>query len=88
MPKPSYILAAIRTAVWQQGTNPYQIAKASGIPLTTVQRLLSRKTSLPLRNVEALLDALGVRVVLLQGGKTKVPPALNRGPGKARKIRK
>jgi DNA-binding IclR family transcriptional regulator len=65
----SRILAAIRESAAQQGLNPYKIAKSSGMPLTTVQRLLKVKVHVPLRNVESLLAALGVEVSLV--GKAK-----------------
>jgi hypothetical protein len=65
----SRILAAIRESAHQQGTNPYQIAKASGMPLTTIQRLLKVKVHVPLRNVETLLEALGVEVKLVSKAK-------------------
>ncbi len=42
-----------REAARKQKTNPYQIAKASGMSLTTVQRLLSIPANLPLLNIEA-----------------------------------
>ena len=58
----SLILAALRDEVKRQGTNPYQVAKASGLPLTTVQRLLSITGNVPLRNVETLLGVLGLEV--------------------------
>jgi hypothetical protein len=58
-PTNSRILTALQEAAKKQKTNPYQIAKASGMPLTTVQRLLNKKINTPLRNVEMLLAALG-----------------------------
>jgi hypothetical protein len=61
----SRILLALRSEARRQGTNPYQIAKASGMALTTVQRLLTRKDSLPLRNVERLIDSLGLVIHLV-----------------------
>jgi hypothetical protein len=65
----SRILSAIRESAAHQGLNPYQIAKSSAMPLTTVQRLLKVKVHVPLRNVESLLDVLGVEVKLV--GKSK-----------------
>jgi hypothetical protein len=59
-PATSRILAAIRAHVHRLGTNPYRIARASGMPLTTVQRLLSVSINLPLRNVEVLMEVLGL----------------------------
>ena len=59
-PAASRILAAIRAQVVRLGTNPYRIARASGLPLTTVQRLLAIPINVPLRNVEMLLEVLGL----------------------------
>ena len=63
-PTSSTILAGIQQAMREQKTNPYQIAKASGMPLTTVQRLLEKRINVPLRNVEMLAKALGLTIVL------------------------
>lgn len=63
-PTSSTILAGIQKAMREQKTNPYQIAKASGMPLTTVQRLLEKRINVPLRNVEMLARALGLTIVL------------------------
>jgi hypothetical protein len=71
-PKSSHILSAIQDAMRRLGTNPYQITKSSGLPLTTVQRLLSIKLNVPLRNVEMLAEALGVRFEVVADGKAKV----------------
>jgi hypothetical protein len=78
----SILLTAIRTAVKKQKTNPYQLAKASGIPLTTVQRLLTIKLNVPLRNVEMLAKALGLMIRLVPNGKSIVLPGTGRKHGK------
>jgi DNA-binding phage protein len=80
MPVSSTILADLRKAVVQQGTNPYQIAKSSGMPLTTVQRLLQVDRHVPLRNVELLLETLGLQVSLVP--KKRSPSARRRGSAK------
>jgi hypothetical protein len=80
----SRILAALQDAVKKQKTNPYQIAKASGMSLTTVQRLLSIPANLPLLNVEALLDTLGVDVRLIPMGRPLARPGTQRRHGKRR----
>ncbi len=64
-PTSSQILGAIQAAVRKPGTNPYQIAKARGMPLTTVQRLLTKATNTPLRNVEMQKDALGLNLRII-----------------------
>ncbi len=59
-PVTSRILAAIRAHAQRLGTNPYRIARESGMPVTTVQRLLSISINVPLRNVEVLMEVLGL----------------------------
>jgi hypothetical protein len=59
-PATSRILAAIRAHAHRLGTNPYRIARSSGMSLTTVQRLLSIPINVPLRNVEVLMEVLGL----------------------------
>jgi hypothetical protein len=61
-PKSSRLLSVLRDSARQQGLNPYRIAKSSGLPLTTVQRLLTIKLNVPLRNVEMLMEALGLNL--------------------------
>lgn len=78
-PRSSRILVAIREAVTRQGTNPYQITKASGIPLTTVQRLLAIKINAPLRNVEMLMAVLGLDFTVVPSGKSVARPGTGRG---------
>jgi hypothetical protein len=83
-PTSSRILTAIQAAAREQGTNPYQIAKASGMRLTTVQRLLAKKINTSLRNVEILLAAVGVDFRLVATHRPKAPPATGRGHGNGR----
>jgi len=77
----SRILAAIHAEVARQRTNPYQIAKASGMPLTTVQRFLSRTTCVPIQRVESMLDALGLTYRLVSSGRSIVSPGTGRHHG-------
>src|SRR5271156_3254023 len=64
-PKSSRLLSVLRDSARQQGLNPYRIAKSSGLPLTTVQRLLTIKLNVPLRNVEMLMQALGLDLQII-----------------------
>jgi DNA-binding phage protein len=80
----SYILLALQAAARKQKTNPYQISKASGMSLTTIQRLLSIQANLPLLNVETLLDTLGVDVRLVPKGKPLARPGTQGRRGKRR----
>jgi hypothetical protein len=84
-PATSRILAALQKAARKQKTNPYQIKKASGMSLTTVQRLLTIPSNLPLLNVEALLDELGIDVRFVPDGKPLARPGTGRRHGKRRR---
>lgn len=77
-PSSSLFLAALRDEVKRQGTNPYQVAKASGLPLTTVQRLLSITGNVPLRNVETLLGVLGLEVRIITTRSSASPRSAHR----------
>jgi hypothetical protein len=99
-PKSSRLLSVLRDSARQQGLNPYRIAKSSGLPLTTVQRLLTIKLNVPLRNVEMLMEALGLNLQIsgprkpAKAGRpagrpasaaTKAKPAKRRGRPKSRR---
>jgi hypothetical protein len=81
-PKSSRLLSVLRDSARQQGLNPYRIAKSSGLPLTTVQRLLTIKLNVPLRNVEMLMQALGLNV---QVSGPRTPAKLGRPAAKKAK---
>jgi hypothetical protein len=95
-PKTSRLLSVLRDSARKQGLNPYRIAKSSGLPLTTVQRLLTIKLNVPLRNVEMLMEALGLNLQI-SGPRTpakagrpakaaaKSKPAKRRGRPKSRR---
>jgi hypothetical protein len=72
--KNSQILAALQNAARDQDLNPYRIAKMSGMPLTTVQRLLTISYTVPLRNVELLIDALGLDIQVVPREQIKAKP--------------
>jgi hypothetical protein len=54
------------------------------IPLPTVQRLLTIKLNVPLRNVEMLMEALGLNIQIIASGKSVVRPGTGRGHGQRR----
>ena len=56
------LLAAARAAMKEQGTNPYRLAKATGLSVSSVQNLLSERVSPSVRNIELVLHALGFEV--------------------------
>jgi transcriptional regulator with XRE-family HTH domain len=90
MPNPRLpvLLEAFRNLADEHRTNPYQIAKASGLGLATVQRLLTGKVSPSIQNIETALAAFGVEVRVVKAGKALVKPGTGRGhglsPGKRR----
>jgi hypothetical protein len=83
-PKSSRLLSILRDSARQQGLNPYRIAKSSGLPLTTVQRLLTIKLNVPLRNVEMLMTALGLNLHIVRSRAAAKPgrPAAKAKPAK------
>lgn len=52
------------------------------MPLTTVQRLLSRSANLPVLNAEALLAFLKVKIRIVPNGKPLARPSTGRRHGK------
>ena len=87
-PKTSRLLSILRAAAAAQGLNPYRIAKSSGLPLTTVQRLLNIKLNVPLRNVEMLMEALGLNLQVVEGKKPRAAAAAAAKPAKPAKSAK
>lgn len=77
MAKPTFIprtLATARAEMKAQGTNPYQLAKATGISVSSIQKLMSEKVSPSLRNIEMVLKALGFEVRVIKTGASSVKP--------------
>jgi DNA-binding phage protein len=86
-PKTSHLLSVLRASAQRQGLNPYRIAKSSGLPLTTVQRLLTIKLNVPLRNVEMLMQALGLNLQVVASKKANraaAAPAKTKAKAKRR----
>jgi DNA-binding phage protein len=77
----SRILQRLHVLVKDLGTNPYQIAKATGVSLPSVQRMLARTTSPSFENLEAVLAGLGYEVKLVKSGKATVESGTGRGHG-------
>jgi hypothetical protein len=82
------LLVLLRQAVAAQDTNPYQVAKATGVSLTGVQNLLNGRAHSSLRNLESIFTALGYEIQIARRGKSMVKPGTGRGhgptPGKRR----
>jgi DNA-binding phage protein len=70
------LLRSLQDAVAIRRTNAYQIAKATGLPLRSVQKLLAQVRNPTLRNVEVILSGLGLTLYL----KVSRKPII--GPGK------
>ncbi len=78
------LLALVQELARREKTNPYQIAKATGLPLRSVQKLLSQATNPTLRNVETILGGFGLAIHVLPGGPVSIQPGrrTQRGPRK------
>src|SRR5688572_18925770 len=53
------LLRCVHDATKRQKTNPYQIAKATGLRLHSIQKLLRQEANPTLRNVEIILAGMG-----------------------------
>ena len=77
MPIPQRIprlLAVARTALKEQGSNHYQLAKATGLSIGSVQNLMSHKVSPSLYNIELVLHVLGFEIEVVKVGPPLVKP--------------
>jgi len=66
-PKTSRILAMLRALAKQQQATAYTISKSSGMPVANIHRMLNNHIRVPIRNLEMLIDALGLTVQILPG---------------------
>jgi hypothetical protein len=74
-PRPvTSLLFFIQQAVALHQTNPYQIAKATGLPLRSIQKLLTQRSNPTLRNVEVILIGLGYRLYVKAEGERIIAP--------------
>jgi DNA-binding phage protein len=78
------LLRSVQDAVAQRHTNAYQIAKATGLPLRSVQKLLRQTNNPTLRNVEVILSGLGLSLYLQADGAQTIKPAKRARPPEAR----
>jgi transcriptional regulator with XRE-family HTH domain len=72
------LLGLLRQMADAHGTNAYQIAKASGVTLGSVQNLLAGKAHPTLRNLEAVFAVLGCEIQVVRRGKPSVSPGTGR----------
>jgi DNA-binding phage protein len=68
------LLACIQDEAARRRTNPYQIAKATGLPLRSVQKLLAQKSNPTLKNIEVILDGFGLSILVIEESKPKIKP--------------
>jgi DNA-binding phage protein len=69
------LLRSVQDAAAERHTNAYQIAKATGLPLRSVQKLLRQIHNPTLRNVEVILSGLGLGLYLKADGTQTIRPA-------------
>ncbi len=68
------LLTCIQDEALRRRTNPYQIAKATGLPLRSVQKLLAQKSNPTLKNIEMILDGFGLAILVLEVAKPRIKP--------------
>ena len=68
------LLALVQDVARRQKTNPYQIAKATGLPLRSIQKLLTQSANPTLRNVEVILDGFGMSIHVVSDGPVSIKP--------------
>jgi DNA-binding phage protein len=68
------LLQCVQRSVARRQTNAYQIAKATGLPLRSVQKLLAQKSNPTLRNVETIMSGLGLSFFVRIHGIAKIKP--------------
>jgi DNA-binding phage protein len=75
------LLAQLRKLASARRTNPYQIAKATGVPLHSVQILLSAVANPTLGNFESIVQGFGYEITLVRKGEPSIEPGTGRGHG-------
>lgn len=68
------LLALVQDLAKRQKTNPYQIAKATGLPLRSIQKLLSQSSNPTLRNVEMILGGFGLSIHIVEDRPVTIRP--------------
>lgn len=69
------LLRSVQDAAAERRTNAYQIAKATGLPLRSIQKLLRQTHNPTLRNVEVILSGLGLSLYLKAEDAPTIRPA-------------
>lgn len=73
--KVNSLLRSVQNAAVERRTNAYQIAKATGLPLRSVQKLLRQTQNPTLKNIEVILTGLGLSLYLKADGAPSIKPA-------------
>jgi DNA-binding phage protein len=68
------LLRCMQQAVVRHETNAYQIAKATGLPLRSVQKLLAQKSNPTLKNIEVIFTGLGLALYVQAQGRKTIKP--------------
>lgn len=68
------LLQCIHDATKRHKSNAYQIAKATGLPLRSVQKLLGQQSNPTLRNVETILNGFGMLLFIQDNGHRVIKP--------------
>lgn len=68
------LLRCVHDATKRQKTNPYQIAKATGLRLHSIQKLLRQEANPTLRNVEIILAGYGIVLYMRDTGRSRIKP--------------
>jgi DNA-binding phage protein len=75
--KVTSLLTCIHDAVALQKTNAYQIAKATGIPLRSIQNLLKQKSNPTIKNIHLIFTGLGLQLYVIEAGTPRIRPGRN-----------
>jgi hypothetical protein len=62
------LLHCVREATKRHKSNPYQIAKATGLRLHSIQKLLKQQSNPTLRNIEIILAGYGIVLLMQESG--------------------
>ena len=68
------LLHCLQEAAKRHKTNAYQIAKATGLPLRSIQTLLAQRANPTLKNVHAIFDGLGMTIFIQNDHAPKIKP--------------
>ena len=70
------LLGLVQGETTRHRSNPYQIAKATGLPMRSIQKLLAQSSNPTLRNVEMILHGFGLTLHVDADKPVHIKPAL------------